>query len=184
MTKMTPQKPAHNALSTNEATQTEQEQRPIPKVSQNENGQLALEDLGDDVLKQVYGTQSGAAARGLLVSSLEAMGVDAGTYRQFMLTVGAELQPRTSIEAMLVIQLCVCHVSMMRFSGKLNTAKSPNDMQVYERIYTRLSQTFGKELESYRRLLQGPSQTIRVERFNVESGANAVVGNVQQGGLK
>ena len=89
-------------------------------------------------------------------------------------------QPRGETEAALVIQMACLHLATMAVLGRLGGGNG-GDRHVLATAtaISRLSRTFAILVETLRRLRNGGSQVIRIERVDVREGAQAVIGNVR-----
>ena len=71
---------------------------------------------------------------------------------------------------------------MTRSGRWLANAESIDQVTAHYSGYTKLARTYAAQVETLRKHRNGGKQTVRVERVNVESGAQAIVGNVSHGG--
>jgi hypothetical protein len=95
----------------------------------------------------------------------------------------AELKPRDAIEAMLITQMTTTHVAMTSLSQKAMDCSSNYQIrEALERSMTRLSRTYLAQMEALKKYRAKAQQVVRVERVNVESGGQAIVGDVSTGG--
>lgn len=94
-----------------------------------------------------------------------------------------EIEPHDGVEAMLAVQMVAVHNAAMGF---LRKATLPE--QTFEGVdanvnrAAKLLRTYVAQVEALSRLRTKGQQTIKVEHVTVESGGQAVVGNVQLGG--
>ena len=138
----------------------------------------------DETLKKVFGVKTNPGALGILTTALNALGLHGASYRDFILAMGAELEPRDAIEAMFVTQLAVLHTNMMEASKNFWEEKNTASQEAYDRIQNRLARTFSNQLEGLRRYRSGSSHVVRVEHVTVNAGGQAIVGNVSPTGGK
>ncbi len=94
----------------------------------------------------------------------------------------AELEPRDGREAMLVAQMTGTHVAMTTFIERMSYQESYQVRESYERSMTRLSRTYLAQMDALKKHRAKAQQTVRVERVNVESGGQAIVGDVSTRG--
>ena len=99
-----------------------------------------------------------------------------------MIAVVAELKPRDTVERMLAVQMAATHVALIRSGRWLATSDNIDQVQAHYSGYTKLARTYATQVEALRKHRNGGKQTVRVERVNVESGGQAVVGDVSHGG--
>lgn len=100
-------------------------------------------------------------------------------------SIGAE----NSVEKMLAHQMALAHEAAMRMMDRaLSYSHSRAGDQVEAcrciNAAARLISAFNDSALTLQRLRTGGSQTVTVQHVNVESGAQAVIGNVQTGGQK
>ena len=94
----------------------------------------------------------------------------------------AEIEPRDALEAMLVSQMTATHVAMTTLMERMTYQETFEVREAYERSATRLSRTYLAQMEVLKKHRAKAQQTVRVERVNVESGGQAIVGDVSTGG--
>jgi len=157
-------------------------ERIAPKIEVGNDGVLSLTVHDENQLRELFGVRTDAAANGIMASALNALGLKGDLYRNLMTAIAVEMEPRDASEAMLVSQQVATHVAMMTLSGKMMDATSPQLREGYERSMTRLSRTFLAQVDALKRYRAKAQQVVRVERVDVHSGGQAVVGSVQTGG--
>ena len=144
---------------------------------------LTPEELGEQIpsnetLKQLFGLKTDSGALGLMITTLNGLGMAGATYRDFVFALAAELEPRDALEAMLIAQMGVTHTTMMAASQRAWDANNAEAREAYDRIMNRLGRTFLAQVDQFRRHRSGGSQVVRVDRVNVSAGGQAIVGNV------
>jgi hypothetical protein len=83
------------------------------------------------------------------------------------------------LRAILATQIAVGQAATMRFAGRLARETRPAMLEVYERMYTRISRTLAAQFEALKRLRTGGEQKIIVQHTqNVSVEGQAIVGNV------
>ena len=102
--------------------------------------------------------------------------------RSFMLSAVAEIKPRDTFERMLAVQMAATHVAMIRSGRWLAHAERVDQVQAHYSGYTKLARAYSMQMETLRKHRNGGKQTVRVERVTVESGGQAIVGDVSHGG--
>jgi hypothetical protein len=92
-------------------------------------------------------------------------------------------RPRGETECAIVIQMACIHSAAMAVLGRLGGGHG-GDRHVLAAATaaSRLSRTFAILSETLRRLRNGGSQVIRIERVDVRDGGQAVIGNIKHGG--
>lgn len=92
------------------------------------------------------------------------------------------MQPRDAAEALLMTQMAAVHQATMLMAGRLNQAATLPEIEATERALNKLARTYAAQVEALKRYRSKGQQVVRVERVTVESGAQAVVGNVTHRG--
>jgi hypothetical protein len=91
---------------------------------------------------------------------------------------GAE--PRNEVEAALAIQMACTHTAAMTVLARIGGGHGPDrSVALMAAAASRLVRANAAQLEVYRRLKNGGSQFVRVEHVHVNSGGQAVIGNVR-----
>ncbi|MBR1069146.1 hypothetical protein [Bradyrhizobium liaoningense] len=90
-------------------------------------------------------------------------------------------RPDGETETALVVQMACLHAATMAVLGRLGGGHG-GDRHVLAAAtaVSRLSRTFAILVETLRRLRNGGSQVIRIERVDVREGGRAVIGNIKQ----
>jgi hypothetical protein len=138
------------------------------------------------------GLQSPVAARAMLYGLARTMGAswDMGRYPDtaearvdLAASSMAELEPADGAQAMLAAQAVMMHSLAMRV-GNMAGDRVTEDAELVRhlcRTITDLARTTEQHLLALRQLKEGHHQSIRVERVEIQAGAQAVVGSVQVG---
>lgn len=92
------------------------------------------------------------------------------------------MAPRDAAETLLLAQMAAIHQATMTMARRLNLADNLRQQDAAERALNKLARTYAAQLDGLKRYRSKGQQVVRVERVNVESGGQAVVGNVQHGG--
>lgn len=92
------------------------------------------------------------------------------------------MDPRDAAETLLLAQMAAVHQATMMMARRLNHADNIRQQDAAERALNKLARTYAAQVDSLKRYRSKGQQVVRVERVNVESGGQAVVGNVQHGG--
>lgn len=154
-----------------------------PTFETDDAGVVQVHMPDDDSLTRLMNTQTHQAASGLMGTALNALGRSGDNYRDMMTAMLAELKPRDPVEAMLITQMTATHVAMTSLSQKtVDTQSGYQVREALERSMTRLSRTYIAQMDALKKYRAKAQQTVRVERVNVESGGQAIVGNVRTGG--
>ncbi len=139
----------------------------------------------EDAIEKIFGTEHPELADGLLrhcfkvLKANEASDEYAGNdERSFMLGMVAEFKPRDTVERLLAVQMAAIHVAMVRSARWLANAETVDQVNAHSAGCNKLARTYAAQVETLRKHRNGGKQTVRVERVNVESGGQAVVGDV------
>ena len=155
---------------------------PLPTFSTDDDGVVQVKVPEQRAVSRLFNVQTSEAAGGLLISLMNALGRSGEQYRDMAVGMLAELKPRDAIEAMLISQMTATHVAMTSMSQKMVDGGSYQIREAYERSMTRLSRTYLAQMDALKKHRAKAQQTVRVERVNVESGGQAIVGDVSTGG--
>lgn len=92
------------------------------------------------------------------------------------------MHPQDAAETALLAQMAATHQAAMMLARRLNQVETIPQQDAAERALNKLLRSYAAQLEALKRYRSKGQQVVRVERVTVESGAQAVVGNVTQGG--
>ena len=92
------------------------------------------------------------------------------------------MAPRDAAETLLLAQMAAIHQATMMMARRLNHVENLRQQDAAERALNKLARTYAAQVEALKRYRSKGQQVVRVERVNVESGGQAVVGHVQHGG--
>ena len=92
------------------------------------------------------------------------------------------MQPEDAAEALLLTQMAATHQAVMMLARHLNHVETIPQKDCAEKALNKTARTFAAQMDTLKRYRSKGQQTVRVERVTVESGAQAVVGNVESGG--
>lgn len=94
------------------------------------------------------------------------------------------IQPNDQIEAALAVQMLGTHEASVRLLATAMKAGHIDSIERYVNMATKMQRTFTAQVEAMKRYRSSGEQTIRVQHQNVtvESGGQAIIGDVQQGG--
>ena len=157
-------------------------QRIPPKLESSDDQNLSVAVEHEDQLRDLFGVKTRKAAGGIMLSALNALGVNGAACRELMAAIAVEMEPRDAVEAMLFSQQVATHAAMTALSRKVLDATNPQLREAYERSMTRLSRTFLAQMDALKRYRAKAQQVVRVERVTVNEGGQAIVGAVQTGG--
>jgi len=156
--------------------------RKYPKVDKLESGAFQVNCASEAEVVNLLGMKTESAAFGVYKTALNALGKQAEEHGNLASAMFAELEPRDGVEAMLIGQMTATHVAMTTLMHQMTRTSMYNVRESYERSVTRLSRSYLAQMDALKRYRAKAHQAIRVERVNVESGGQAIVGDVQTGG--
>lgn len=157
---------------------------PAMTLDWGKGGALKVQ-LSGDLTRLSTATRNEALAGGLLnqIAVLGSHGRRTDeTASNFALGFVDSMEPRDAAEALLLTQMAATHQATMMLARRLNHVETIPQQDAAERALNKLARTYAAQMETLKRYRSKGQQTVRVERVTVESGAQAVVGNVQHGG--
>ncbi|MCL3880765.1 hypothetical protein [Marivita sp. GX14005] len=92
------------------------------------------------------------------------------------------MKPKDAAEALLLTQMAATHQATMMLARRLNHVENIPQQDAAERALNKLARSYAAQMDTLKRYRSKGQQTVRVERVTVESGGQAVVGNVESGG--
>ena len=94
------------------------------------------------------------------------------------------VKPRDSLEAALATQMAAVHALTMKFARRLNNVQTIQQQDSAERALNKLARTFATQVETLKRYRTGGEQKVTVQHVTVTDNAQAIVGNVSNGGWR
>jgi hypothetical protein len=91
------------------------------------------------------------------------------------------MKPQDTVETSLLTQMAATHQAVMMFARRLNHVDGIPQQDSAERAFNKLLRSYAAQVEALKRYRSKGQQVVRVERVTVESGGQAIVGNVSQG---
>ena len=92
--------------------------------------------------------------------------------------------PKDTTESLLAAQMVAVHNMAMEFSKRaMLSGQHPDGVNANVNRVTKLMRTFTTQMETLKKYRTGGKQTIQVQHVNVNEGGQAVVGNIQGGGV-
>lgn len=147
------------------------------KVDENDRVEVEIDGDFDRILKEVTNK---SVALGL-VGQIVALGSQGKRLDEraanFSIGFVDAMQPKDAAEALLLAQMAATHQAAMMMARRLNHVENIPQQDAAERAMNKLARTFTAQLDTLKRY-RSKGQTVRVERVNVESGGQAIVGNV------
>ena len=166
----------------NEPTKPQQPIRQYPKMNKQDDGSYVGERPPEFKIQELMGMRTHDAAIGIFVSAVSALGKSAEKHASLVSAMFAEIEPRDAVEAMLVSQMTTTHVLITTLTERMTHQENYQVRETYERSVTRLSRTYLAQMDAFKKYRAKAQQTVRVERVNVESGGQAIVGDVSHRG--
>src|SRR6266404_693441 len=136
-----------------------------------------------DRLKAALGTSSSDFVNATLVQIQNASRMPSGgiseTSVNAVLALIEAAEPKNEIEAALAIQMACTHAVAMAVLSRAGGAYGGDrHVAIMASAASRLLKAFAAQVETIRRLRNGGTQVIRVERIEVSDTAQAVIGNI------
>jgi hypothetical protein len=167
--------------TTPKTTTAKDKVRTYPKLEYLKDGKPHIVCSDDFSLEGLMGMKTLDAAKGVLLSALNAIGTT-GEACQMACAIFAELEPRDAAEAMLIAQMTATHVLMTVLAGRAMNQSNFQVMESQERSMTRLSRTYIAQIDALKKYRSKAQQTVRVKRVTVNEGGQAIVGDVTHRG--
>ena len=135
-------------------------------------------------LQEVFGTLSPefveASLRQLMrVATLPNECIATSISLSSALALITSLAPKDEVEATLAIHIACLHMASLRVLGRTDHV-ADRRMIAMATAAARLERAFQTGIETYYRLRRGVTQIVRVERVEVQAGAQAIVGVVKR----
>lgn len=89
-----------------------------------------------------------------------------------------QIAPRDPLETMLVIQMISAHQTAMDLNGRMRVGSSLASRDNFGRHAERLMRIYNQHLVTLTKYRTGGKQTVEVKHVNVESGGQAIIGDV------
>lgn len=162
-------------------------QRRAALVPHFEGNTLEISPEQRDHMLETLHTDHGEVLRSTLATAISGNvnleGVAGEQAMNVALRLLVELQPANALERMLCAQFIACDKAAsqcLNIGG--NTGNDPNARRKYMSLACQFQGLLVRQVEALAKLRNGGNQVVRVEHVTVESGAQAVIGNVSRGG--
>ncbi|WP_108839301.1 hypothetical protein [Tateyamaria sp. Alg231-49] len=165
-----------------EPTTIQKPPRRHPKINKSGERDFTADVPTDWQIQDLMGMRTHDAASGVYNTAIMALGEQAERHANLASAMFAETEPQDAIEAMLVAQMTATHVAMTTLCERMTYQTNYQVREACERSMTRLSRTYLAQMNALKKYRSKAQQTVRVERVNVESGGQAIVGDVSHGG--
>jgi hypothetical protein len=165
--------------------EVEDRKPPSLKIHEDENRVLQIGIDGD--FGRILNSETGKAVALGLIGQISSMGSQAKrmdeTASNFAIGFLDAMAPKDAAEALLFTQMAAIHQATMMMARRLNHVDNIRQQDAAERALNKLGRTFTAQMDTLKRYRSKGQQTVRVERVTVESGGQAIVGNVSKGGV-
>ena len=112
-------------------------------------------------------------------STLPEEGVASTRSLSAALALVQSMEPENEIQAALAVSAACLHAASTNVLSRLNTLGGERRVVSLATAAARLERAFHSAVETYYRTKRGNTQVIRVEKVEVQPGANAIIGQVQ-----
>jgi len=176
---------AKSEIMTKPADKAPDAQRKPPRifVEWGEDNQMNI-GMGGDYTRLDAATGHSKVSAGL-ISQIAILGSQGNRVdndaSNFALGFVDAMKPKDAAEALLFTQMAAVHQATMMLARRLNHVENIPQQDAAERALNKLGRTYAAQLDTLKRY-RSKGQTVRVERVTVESGGQAIVGNVAKGG--
>jgi hypothetical protein len=92
------------------------------------------------------------------------------------------VKPRDQVEAAQAMQMAIVHRLAIGVSRRLSNAKSLQELEIYERIFTRLVRTHSAGMGALKFYRTRNDPEVTVQHVSVRDGGQAVIGKITQHG--
>lgn len=137
------------------------------------------------VIRDAFGVAEDDLADGLIGQIINGVGAkraDVERQANFALAAVRGIRPADATEAMLATQMVTVHAAMMKAARRVGAATDLGQLEVHTAALNKLARTYTIQVEALKRYRSKGEQRVYVERVNIESGAQAIVGTVNKGG--
>jgi hypothetical protein len=157
--------------------------RPSLKLHEDKNGVLQIEIDGD--FSRISNPATGKAVAVGLIGHIASIGSQSKRMDEvasnFAIGFLDAMAPKDAAEALLFTQMAAVHQATMMLARRLNHVENIPQQDAAERALNKLARSYAAQMDTLKRY-RSKGQTVRVERVTVESGGQAIVGNVSKGG--
>lgn len=160
--------------------------RKPPSVTLDHKGGALTIGLEGDFFRIIDATGRHSGLSGGLLNQIAALGSHGRQFdnasSNFAVGFIDSMAPQDAVESLLLAQMAATHQAAMMFARRLNHVENIPQQDSAERAFNKLVRSYASQVEALKRYRSKGQQVVRVERVTVESGAQAVVGNVSHGG--
>lgn len=170
--------------TSNQSPEPAQRKGPLIKFFEDSSGATQMDIDGD--YSRISGNGVGMPVTVGLIRQVANLGSDSKRFDEsasnFVLAFVDAMKPKDAAEALLFTQMAATHQATLILAQRLNQAKNVPQQDSAERALNKLARSYASQMDTLKRYRSKGQQTVRVERVTVESGGQAVVGNVESGG--
>ena len=172
------------ATQVTKIAKTEATRREAPTIVKDEENKLQITVTDDDMIKNLFGMKTRAAANGVLITGLGSLGNRGDAYYGMLTNMAIEMEPKDAVEAMLVTQMTATNAALSYALQQMVDSPQLKRVEAFDRIANKLARTFTLQVEALKKYRAKAQQIVRVERVDVHEGGQAIVGDVthQAGG--
>ncbi|WP_144055974.1 hypothetical protein [Octadecabacter arcticus] len=158
--------------------------REVPTIFKDEENKLQVTVTDDDMIKNLFGMKTRAAANGVLITGLGSLGGRGDAYYGMLTNMAIEMEPKDAVEAMLITQMTATNAALSYALQQMVDSPQLKRVEAFDRIANKLARTFTIQVEALKKYRAKAQQIVRVERVDVHEGGQAIVGDVthQAGG--
>jgi hypothetical protein len=175
----------HKAMGATQMTKlvkTEAKMREAPTMFKDEDNKLQVTVTDDDMIKNLFGMKTRAAANGVLITGLGSLGKRGDAYYGMLTNMAVEMEPKDAVEAMLITQMTATNAALSYALQQMVDAQHLQRIEAFDRIANKLARTFTIQVEALKKYRAKAQQIVRVERVDVREGGQAIVGDVTHHG--
>ena len=143
--------------------------------------------LGQVLLMQAIGTTDFHFAEEIMFQAANAGKNEAAPNTKdanFMIAVVEGIAPRDQVETMLAMQMAATHLASMTFARRLANVETIQQQDSAANAFNKLQRTFTTQMQALKNYRSTGQQKVTVEHVTVQSGGQAIVGNVSHGNTK
>ena len=165
-----------------EIAKTEAKLRESPTIFKDEENKLQITVTEDDMIKNLFGMKTRAAANGVLITGLGSLGTRGNTYYGMLTNMAIEMEPKDAVEAMLITQMTATNAALSYALQQMVDSPQLKRVEAFDRIANKLARTFTVQVDALKTYRAKAQQIVRVERVDVREGGQAIVGDVTHHG--
>ena len=160
----------------------------LPKITQTDAGNYEVTPTSEDQMKNLFaavGTKDAKIlSKRLMETTLALEGKPGANRAGIALSLLSEIAPRDGIEGMLAAQMVATHEMAMIMARRAVASETVDIIESAVNLTAKLNRSFTTQMDALQRYRTKGQQKIIVEhqQVTVESGGQAVIGDVHHGG--